>query len=70
MAVATGYLIRFIERRPNGRTRAMVTQRVVGVSGPDAWRWAADMIKGSTPEALDRLVEVKVAAEPPEEAKP
>ena len=62
-SMSGGYLVRFNERRPNGRTRAMKVQRIGPAPIAEVWRWVADMLKGSTPEVLGRLVEVKVVSE-------
>lgn len=60
----SAYLVRFNERRPNGRTRAMKVQRVGPVEHVgQVWEWVAGILKGSTPEVLARLHEVKVSAE-------
>lgn len=59
----SGYLVRFNERRPNGRTKALKVQRIGPAPQGDVWRWVADMLKGSTDDVLARLVEVKVIAE-------
>lgn len=64
------YRVRFTERRPNGRTRAMIDQKVGPAPLAEVWRWVADMLKGSTPEALERCVEVKVTPDVPDEVKP
>lgn len=59
----SGYLVKFNERRPNGRTRAMKVQRIGPAPIAEVWRWVGDMLKGSTPEVLARLIEVKVSPE-------
>ncbi len=58
------YVVRFNERRPNGRTRPMKVQKVGPAPLADVWRWVGDMLKGSTPDVLERLNDVKVTAEP------
>ena len=64
-----GYLVKFTERRSNGRTSAMKVQRIGSAPKAEVWRWVGDMLKGSTPEVLERLIEVKVASETVIQAK-
>ena len=56
--------MRFTERRPGGRARPMKVQRIGPAPAADVWRWVADMLKGSTPDVLDRLEDIKVMAVP------
>lgn len=73
MPMSGGYLVRFNERRPNGRTRALIVQRIGAAPLAEVWRWVADMLKGSTPDVLERIIEVKVVPEgvtASEEVKP
>lgn len=58
------YQVRFIERRPNGRTKPMKVQRVGPVeSVAQVWAWVATILSGSTPDVLSRLHKVEVAPE-------
>lgn len=59
----TTYNVRFSERRPNGRMKPLIVQKVGPAPVAEVWRWVAEMIKGSTPDVLDRLTEVKVSSE-------
>lgn len=60
----SGYSVRFMERRPNGRTKVMKSQRVGPVEHVgEVWQWVATMLRGSTPEVLARLIEVQVKPE-------
>lgn len=71
--MATSYTVRFSERRPNGRLKPLIVQKVGPATTPDVWRWVAEMLKGSTPDVLERIQEIKVAPEEataPEEVKP
>jgi len=57
------FLVKFNERRPNGRTKPLKVQRIGPAPVAEVWRWVGDMLKGSTPEVLARLVEVKIIPE-------
>lgn len=64
----TSYVVRFSERRPNGRVKPLIVREVGPAGAADVWRWVADMLKGSTDDVLQRVTEVKVA--PKETASP
>lgn len=69
----TSYTVRFTERRPSGRTKPLIVQKVGPASLPQVWGWVADMLKASTPDVLERITAVQIApaTEPvTEEVKP
>jgi hypothetical protein len=69
----TSYTVRFSERRPNGRLKPLIVQKVGPAPVADIWRWVADMLRGATPDVLERVQEIKVApdeAPATEEARP
>lgn len=61
MSMPTAYTVRFTERRPSGRTKPLIVQKVGPASLPQVWAWVADLLRGSTPDVLERITEIKVS---------
>ena len=63
MSMPTSYTVRFTERRPSGRTKPLIVQKIGPASLPQVWAWVADMLRGSTPDVLERVTAVQVSPE-------